>query len=89
VSSKNPYKVGEKYFVRTVTYHYVGKLAQITDTELVLDQASWVADSGRWANALKTGVLSEVEPYLGRVILSRAAIVDASVWNHDLPKEQK
>jgi len=84
-TSSGAWEIGEKYFVRCVTYHYLGKLERIDGRELVLSSASWVADSGRWGDALASGKLSEVEPYPGSVIINRSAIVDASVWSHDLP----
>jgi hypothetical protein len=87
--SDSSYEVGKSYFFRTVTYHYLGQVAQLTDTDIVLINASWVADSGRWSEALKTGKLSEVEPYPDPVIIQRAAVVDATIWRHDLPKEVK
>lgn len=79
--------VGKAVVIRTVTYHYIGRLAAVTPTELVLDEASWLADSGRWHQALKTGVVSEVEPYPGRCYVSRGAVVDVSEWLHALPKD--
>ena len=88
-SQENPYKVGKSYFIRGVTYHYVGRLVEITEKELVLEDAAWVADSGRFATALKSGELSEVEPYPNKVIINRTAIMDASLWPHDLPRSQK
>ena len=88
-NSKHSLKVGTSYIVRTVTYHYTGKLKAVTDSDIVLSDAAWISDSGRWATALKDGTLSEVEPYPGECIISRAAIVDASVWAHQLPREQK
>ena len=86
-----PYEVGEKYFIRTVTHHYTGKLKRITNGELVLTDAAWIADSGRFHNALKSGDLDEVEPYPNdvEVIINRDAICDASKWQHDLPLSQK
>jgi len=81
--------VGAKYFIRTVTYHHVGMLDAITDTDLVLSSASWVASSGRWNEALRTGKLDEVEPHVNGVIISRAAIVDCVLWGHNLPTEVK
>jgi hypothetical protein len=87
--AKSAYKVGEKYIVRTVTFHFTGKLKLLTDGEMVLSDAAWIADSGRWTQALKDGTLSEVEPYPGDVIISRASIVDVCVWTHDLPRLQK
>jgi hypothetical protein len=82
--------VGKFVFVRTVTYHYTGRLSAITEDMLVLDDASWIADSGRWAQALtQPGILSEVEPYPGQCLVARAAIVDISEWKLALPREQK
>lgn len=83
------FKLGKNYLIRTVTYHHVGKLVEITDSDLVLESASWVADSGRFHTALKTGDLDEVEPFVNPVIINRSSIIDATVWDHDLPQEQK
>ncbi len=81
--------VGETVYIRTVTNHYLGRVVAITSTDFKLEDASWVADSGRWAKALKTGELSEVEPYPDTVIVMRGAMVDVSPWNFDLPREVK
>ena len=83
------YKIGAKLFIRTVTYHYTGRVSYFADGELVLEDAAWIADSGRFANALKTGELGEVEPYPGLCSLGVGAIVDASPWNHELPRGTK
>lgn len=82
-------EIGKAYIVRTVTFHYTGRLKGIWDNWLVLSDAAWVADSGRWADALKNGTLAEVEPYVSEVIINRDAIVDLSLWTHDLPRQQK
>lgn len=82
--------VGEKYLIRTVTMIQVGELVSVHSQELVLSHASWVADTGRFYDALKTGELSEIEPFTGsRIVIGRGAIVDAVVWDHPLPTEQK
>lgn len=82
------YEIGKNYFIRTVTMHHVGKLVKVTDKELLLEGASWVADSGRFNNALLTGKFSEVEPFVSKtVIVGRGALIDATVFNHDLPTE--
>ena len=83
------YKIGQKYLIRTVTMYYVGLLVSVFDHELVLSDCSWVADTGRFNNALVTGVLDEVEPMPGTVIVGRGAVVDATEWNHDLPNKVK
>jgi len=80
--------IGEKWFFRTVTYHMVGRVTQKMGNFFVLEDASWVADSGRFMNAIKEGELDEVEP-VGKAILNIDAIVDAFPWKHQLPSEQK
>ena len=81
--------VGAAVFVRTVTHSYTGRVAAVKDGFLTLDDAAWVADSGRWATALATGSLSEVEPFPGSVMVSMGAVVDVSPWKHALPRETK
>lgn len=81
--------VGQAYIVRTVTYHYTGRLVAMADGWLVMEDAAWVADSGRWSDALSQGTLNEIEPYPGLVYVNRAAVVDISPWNHPLPCQQK
>ena len=85
----SPWVVGKCYLIRTVTMTNTGRLVAVTDNELVLEDAAWVADTGRFYNALKTGVLDEVEPFIGHAIVGRGSIVDATEWMHELPKEQK
>ena len=85
----SPYHVGDTVFVRTVTYHYTGRISAIYPGEIVLADAAWIADSGRFSAALATGTLAEVEPYPGSVIISRGGIVDVSPWLHSLPRVAK
>lgn len=86
----HPYKIGQAYYIRTVTHHYTGRLDAVTDKELIISDAAWIADSGRWADALESGTLSEVEPFqAGQVIINRSALVDVSEWKHQLPLSQK
>ena len=90
VPESHPYKIGEAYAIRTVTMHHVGKLVAVYPQELVLEGAAWVADSGRWHNALETGEVKECEPFLaGPVIVGRGGIIDACVWKHELLRTVK
>jgi hypothetical protein len=67
----------------------VGRLIAVYPSELLLERASWVADSGRFHDALTTGKLREVEPFPDRVIVGRGSIVDAAIWSLELPSEQQ
>lgn len=80
--------VGGKWFIRTLTFHLVGRVVRQCGRFYVLADASWVADSGRFMQAIKDGTLSEVEP-VGSAIVNADSIVDAFPWKHDLPKSQK
>jgi hypothetical protein len=74
-----PYKIGANYFLRTVTHHHTGRLVQVTQQELVLEDAAWIAEDGKFSDALKKCEFSEVEMFpKGRVIVGRAAIIDAT-----------
>ena len=81
--------IGKKYFIRTATYHVVGKLEYIYPKELVLSSASWIADSGRFNAALVSGNFNEIEPFVNNVIVSRGGIIDATEWTHELPLKVK
>jgi hypothetical protein len=84
----HPFKVGDSYFIRTVTYHFVGTIKEIVGKWIMLKDASWVADSGRFNVALEKGELSEVE-YMDKTILNMDTITDVTPWNNKLPKESK
>jgi len=80
---------GKNYLIRTVTMIQIGRLTKVTEKELLLEDACWVADTGRFNEALKTGSLNEVEMFNKPVIVGRGAIVDATEWIQELPKKSK
>lgn len=86
----HPYDVGKSYFIRTVTHHLTGRLVKVTSKELVLEDAAWVADDGRFNEAIRDGKLNEVEPFPdGKVIVGRGSLIDAVEWKHALPRVVK
>lgn len=80
---------GDKLIIRTVTMTLTGKVVACSPTWIMLDSAAWIADSGRWAGAIATGSLSEIEPMGDGVRVARDAIVDVTPWRHPLPTVQK
>lgn len=80
--------VGKSFFFRTVTYHLIGKVEKLFGNFLQLTQASWVASSGRFMNAIKKGDLDEVEP-VGTAFVNLDSVTDFFPWMHKLPTEQK
>lgn len=88
-TSSLPFEEGEKYYIRTVTYHATGRIKRIVGDFLVLEDAAWIADSGRFREAIMSGVLNEVEPVEVEMFVNKNSIVDAFEWKHKLPREQK
>ena len=90
-SDDSHWEVGKNYAIRTVTHIDVGTLVKVTDKELVLTDAAWVADTGRWEQFVKDGAANEVEPYTDgmQVIVGRGSLVDAFQWSHPLLRKQK
>ena len=89
-SDDSAWEIGKGYLIRTVTMINTGRLVAVTPQELVLEEAAWIADTGRFSNALNSGDFNEVEPYPeGRVIIGRGAVVDAVQLRTDLPQVQK
>jgi hypothetical protein len=84
-----PFEIGEKYFIRTVTYFATGKVKRITGNFLELEDAAWVADTGRFNEAISKGVLDEVEPVEVPMYVNISSITDAFLWKHKLPREAK
>lgn len=84
-----PFKVGNAYFIRTVTYFATGKVKAIVGNFLVLEDAAWIADTGRFREAIMKGILNEVEPVEVDMFVNVSSITDAFVWTHKLPREQK
>jgi hypothetical protein len=79
--------VGEKFFFRTVTYHLTGRVKKVIGNIIELENAAWIADSGRFMQAIKNGELKEVEP-VGRAWINMDSVTDFFEWKHKLPEVQ-
>ena len=83
------WKIGANYLIRTATMIDAGKLVAVTEHELVLEDASWIADTGRFGKALETSSFNEVEMFpTGQVIVGRGSLIDA-VQIANLPTKTK
>lgn len=86
----HPYQIGKNYLIRTVTMAYTGRLIAVTAQELVIEDAAWIADLGRFNEAVEKGTFSEIEPFQdGKVIVGRGALVDAVEIKYKLPRSVK
>lgn len=75
----HPYKLGEYYAVRTLTMIQTGKLEAVYAGELVLSDACWIADTGRWTQFLTDPAsASEIELFADHAIVQRSNIIDAT-----------
>lgn len=88
------WRVGATYHIRTVSYHYAGVFVGFNgpnNGEIVLKTAAWIADDGRFMQAIQDGSLSEVEPYPENTLVSinRTAIVDYCEVTWPTPRSQK
>lgn len=88
-ADNSAWEIGKNYLIRTVTMIDTGRLVAVTDHELVIEDAAWIADTGRFAQAIEKAEFGEVEPFPdGRVIISRGSIIDA-VQIKSCPRSQK
>ena len=91
-SKLSPFRLGQKVFLRKVTMIDTGVIVAVYDDYLVLVQAAWIADTGRYANAMKDGptVFAEVEPYPAAkaIICALGDFVDGFHPDWDLPTKQ-
>lgn len=87
--TKNPIRMGNAVLIRTVTTYVLGRVVEI-DRELgmvVLEDAGWVADTGRFGQCLEKGKVNEYERAPdGIASVGLSAIADSFNWAHDLPK---
>lgn len=87
--AQSAWRLGANYLIRTVTMIDTGRLVEVTEHELVLEDAAWIADTGRFMDAVAKAEFGEVEPFpKGRVILGRGAVIDAAEITK-LPVSQK
>lgn len=76
---KTPFEVGKKYLIRTVTMIQTGEVKEIYPQFLVLKDAAWIADTGRFSESLEDqNKFNEVEPFKNDCIVGIGSIVDAT-----------
>ena len=84
-----PFQPGRAYYIRCVTMHWIGRVERIVGDFLVLSDAAWIADGGRYHQAQDAKNLKEVEPAAGSVFIGLGAVVDAVEWGGELPLSVK
>lgn len=87
---KDMFKVGSKVFLWGLNKMTTGTIVALHDDSVILDNASWVADSGRFHEFMQdpASKASEVEMYPGKIQLNTATLIDATLVS-SIPKETK
>ena len=88
-NSELPFVIGESYLFRTVTHIEVGRVKRIVGQFVELEDASWIADTGRYHDCLRDGTFSEVEPYPLYTGVNTQSLINYAPWPHKLPRDQK
>jgi hypothetical protein len=90
-NAASSYPVGKNVIVRTVTMIYTGKLVEVTATDLVLVDCSWIPETERFMQFVATGAVKECEPYPDGlpVYINRGALLDLCELTTPLPRSQK
>lgn len=80
----NPFlETGEVYFIRTVTHYFTGRLIWVGEKELVIEDACWIPDTGRFNEFLMDkNKVNESEPFPkgSQVIIGRGSIIDMTKY---------
>ena len=84
ITNKTDIEIAGDCFIRTVTFAYTGRVVAVSDDWIQITDAAWIADTGRWSDAIATGSLQEVEPYPDgqNVLIARGGVIEVSEWNH-------
>lgn len=75
---ETPWKVGEMWLFRTVTMIQSGRVKAIMGPMVVLEDAAWIADTGRFFDFLNGKEPNEVEPFPNGCVVNTGALVDAT-----------
>jgi hypothetical protein len=91
IKKDGPWVINEFYAIRTVTMINHGRLVEVTPNELVLTEAAWIADTGRFSDFVNGKIdPSEVEPFPQDqpVIVGRGALIDAVILRKKFDKQK-
>ena len=83
--SPYPFAPGAIVCVETILPHYVGILEYVTDTTIVLRDASWVPSTGRYSEFAAGSEPLEVEPLpAGLFAIERSAVIGVRLHGKQL-----
>lgn len=73
------------YLFSGVTYFTLGLIREMGGDWVLLDEASWVGETGGLADCIKNGTIGESEFLGDGIYVNMAACSDMIPWKHDLP----
>ena len=84
----NPLRLGAHVLIQTVTLYCTGRIVEVSESMLILEDAAWIAETGRLNACLSVGLPkeAEIEPYPSPVAINRDAIVLVTPWPWALPR---
>ncbi len=86
---ESPFEIGKAYLFRTVTHIDIGRVVAIKGKFVMLEDACWVANTGRYHECLSNGSIEEYEGYPNGNGLNSTALIDFCEWVHELPRGNK
>ena len=79
---------GSNVLIHTPTLYWCGTVETDGGDYVTLRPAAWIADTGRYADAFRTGEFREVEPVPGAVTIYLGPGVVVVEWPHPVPTVQ-
>ena len=90
ISPPTPFIKNKNYLIRTITMCDVGRCVEVVGNFLIMENASWIADTGRFNECLVDPLkFNQIEPFKHPIYINLNAIVDATPYPYELPLEPK
>jgi hypothetical protein len=79
-------KVGDKFLFMYVTHYFTGRVVEITPSEVVIDNAAWIPDTGQFNECIKDGTVAHCQPCPNDVQVRIPRPCITVQWIHNLPR---
>lgn len=68
--------IGRNIFVRTTMHVNTGLLTNVTDKTITLENAVWIANTGKWSGFCNEAKATEIEPFSKPIIMGRETVME-------------
>lgn len=86
MASNRVYAIGNTVAIQSVTFLVIGKVVDVTHSEIVVDNPLIVYDTGRFGDFLARGTMEAAEPFMDPCTIGRSTIVFGTIWRHPVPR---